>query len=71
MFHAVTSKKSTNQGYSYIRFADKTLVQLNLDIVDLEIVEFLAIVDKTILTIFPLSKIPCYIGIFMIPFVLI
>ena len=66
MFHAVTSKKSTNQGYSYIRFADKTLVQLNLDIVDLEIEEFLEIVNKTTLTVFLLSKIPSYSGIFLI-----
>ena len=45
-------------------------IQWNLDIVDLEIVEFLEIVDKTALTVFLLSKIPCYSGIFMILFVL-
>ena len=35
-------------------------IQWNLDIVDFEIVEFLEIVDKMVLTIFLLSKIPCY-----------
>ena len=44
-------------------------VQWNLDIVDFEIVEFLEIVDKTALTVFLLSKIPCYSGIFMISFI--
>ena len=37
----------------------------NFNLVDLEIV------DKTALTIFLLSEIPCYSGIFMISFVLV
>ena len=34
-------------------------IQWNLDVVDFEIVEFLEIVDKTALTIYLLSEIPC------------